>query len=227
MYNETSYTLFKRLEFKNMMNRFDKDMLSANEESQITAKNIVLSNEMESIFHKISGETSLGLCLVGQDPVLGLSISMSEEQPCFIPVSETVTADLLKSRVRDILRTAGHVAVMDFKSLLYQIGGMEETGNIFDLGVAGYLLNPLRDTYHYDDIARDYLGQTLPSKSDLFGKESVDKFYQSGDEILLQLRRISILDTVQSHAGYEGPAESRKHAGSFLYDGDAPCLHTI
>ena len=39
-----------------------------------------------------------------------------------------------------------------------------------DAGVAGYLLNPLKDTYAYDDLARDYGGMTLPSQSDLLGK---------------------------------------------------------
>ena len=36
--------------------------------------------------------------------------------------------------------------------------------------IAAYLLNPLTDTYHYDDIARDYLGITVPSVEDLLGK---------------------------------------------------------
>ena len=43
---------------------------------------------------------------------------------------------------------------------------------MFDAGVAGYLLNPLKDTYDYDDLARDYLDMTVPSKADLMGKTS-------------------------------------------------------
>lgn len=38
--------------------------------------------------------------------------------------------------------------------------------------MAGYLLNPLKDTYDYDDLARDYLDMTVPSKADLMGKTS-------------------------------------------------------
>ena len=34
-----------------------------------------------------------------------------------------------------------------------------------------YLLNPMNDTYGYDDLARDFLGMTIPSKSELVGKE--------------------------------------------------------
>lgn len=39
-----------------------------------------------------------------------------------------------------------------------------------DAGVAAYLLNPLKDTYGYDDLARDYLDMTVPSQVDLLGK---------------------------------------------------------
>ncbi|MEG2871564.1 MAG: DNA polymerase I, partial [Clostridium sp.] len=42
-----------------------------------------------------------------------------------------------------------------------------------DAGVAGYLLNPLKDTYDYDDLARDYLNLTVPSRQDLISKHSM------------------------------------------------------
>ena len=43
---------------------------------------------------------------------------------------------------------------------------------MFDSSIAAYLINPLKDTYNYDDIARDFLGITLPSHQDIFGKNS-------------------------------------------------------
>ncbi len=46
-----------------------------------------------------------------------------------------------------------------------------ETEKVFDTGVAAYLLNPLKSSYTYDDIAREYLdGMMLPAKEDLLGK---------------------------------------------------------
>ena len=33
-----------------------------------------------------------------------------------------------------------------------------------------YLLNPLKDAYQYDDIARDFLGMLIKSKTDILGK---------------------------------------------------------
>ena len=47
---------------------------------------------------------------------------------------------------------------------------------------AGYLLNPLGDTYAYDDLARDYLGLTIPSQADLLGKEKLPASLAAGVE---------------------------------------------
>ena len=144
--------------------------------------------------------------MIGQDPVVGLSIASEDGQPYFIPVCESITEGHLKSWIRDILRKAKQVAVMDFKNLLYQLGGMEETGNVFDLGIAGYLLNPLKDTYNYDDIARDYLGQTLPSRVDLFGKVPAESFYPSRDEVFFNYAAYLswIPESIFSHEGSAG-----------------------
>ncbi|WP_194609643.1 DNA polymerase I [Clostridium vitabionis] len=43
---------------------------------------------------------------------------------------------------------------------------------VADEGVAAYLLNPLRDSYGYDDIAREFLGSTFPTREELIGKRT-------------------------------------------------------
>ena len=49
---------------------------------------------------------------------------------------------------------------------------------IFDVSLGGYLLNPMRDSYQVDDIARDYLGKTILSYADCFGKKRIDEIMQ-------------------------------------------------
>ena len=41
----------------------------------------------------------------------------------------------------------------------------------FDRTIAAYLLNPLKGAYPYEDIAKDYLGLMIPSRTDLLGKQ--------------------------------------------------------
>ena len=40
-------------------------------------------------------------------------------------------------------------------------------GEIHDLSLGAYLLNPLKDSYAYDDLARDYMDLVLPGKKEL------------------------------------------------------------
>lgn len=46
--------------------------------------------------------------------------------------------------------------------------------NIFDNVIAAYLLNPLKNEYLYEDIAKDYSSLMIPSRVDLLGKLSYD-----------------------------------------------------
>ena len=53
---------------------------------------------------------------------------------------------------------------------------------VMDAGVAAYLLNPLKDTYGYDDLARDYLDMTVPSQVDLLGKTALSDAFETMPE---------------------------------------------
>ena len=59
---------------------------------------------------------------------------------------------------------------------------LKDTDPVYDAGVAGYLLNPLKDTYAYDDLARDYLGLTVPSRADLLAKEDLGDALWRGEK---------------------------------------------
>lgn len=64
---------------------------------------------------------------------------------------------------------------MDIKSILKYVK-IEKHSRVFDLGIAVYLLNPLKSEYTYDDIAKEYLnGMILPSREELLGKMSMKK----------------------------------------------------
>lgn len=45
---------------------------------------------------------------------------------------------------------------MEVKEHLSHLTIHEMTKSIFDVSLAAYLVNPLKSTYEYDDIARDY-----------------------------------------------------------------------
>ena len=49
----------------------------------------------------------------------------------------------------------------------------DEKSHIFDVKIAAYLLNPLKNDYAYEDIAKDYLDLMVPSKEDYLGKKDL------------------------------------------------------
>lgn len=117
-------------------------------------------------------------------PVTALAICTGPEEIYCIRVSESqITDSWLTEKVQNLCKndTVHSVWVLDLKSMLPLLNLTDEAP-VYDAGVAGYLLNPLKDTYGYDDLARDYLSMTIPSKSDLIGKENLGDLLETGDE---------------------------------------------
>ena len=69
------------------------------------------------------------------------------------------------------------VCALDVKALLKYIQ-FDDPMAVFDAGVAAYLLNPLKSSYTYDDMAKEYLsGRILPAREELLGKKTVEKMH--------------------------------------------------
>lgn len=68
---------------------------------------------------------------------------------------------------------------MDVKSVLKHVK-LTETSHVFDTGIGVYLLNPLKSSYTFDDVAKEYLdGKLLPTREDLLGKDSIQKAWEN------------------------------------------------
>lgn len=165
-------------------------------------------SEAEAVFSKCGEGCCLGLNLVVEDKkVSALSLCIREaECYCFIPQG-FLTPDYLAVKAEEVCKRAGHVTVLDLKNQLAFLKLVPESP-VYDAGVAGYLLNPLKSSYEYQDLAEEYLKITIPSKTDLIGKRSFKQALEdnrekavscacymayvalkSGDSILPELKR--------------------------------------
>lgn len=139
-------------------------------------------SEAESIFLKCVEGCKLGLQLVVEDKaVSALSLCLSEtECYCFIPEGD-LSPQYLAEKAEEICKRAGQITVLHLKSQLAFLKLTLESP-VFDAGVAGYLLDPLKDSYEYHDLAEDYLDLSIPSKAELIGKGSFQRALEENRE---------------------------------------------
>lgn len=184
--NEEAFVYFKKLEFKNLISRFQVDV-SHNEGVEKSFKLITDLVEADNIFNKLisqknSNSLVVGLQLIREDSnILGISLSFGEKDIYFIKVEGLITATYLQDKVKSLVDNECIIATNNLKSQLDFIIATDKDP-IIDLGIGAYLLNPLKSTYHYDDIARDFLNLIIPNESELFGKLSLEKAMETSPE---------------------------------------------
>ena len=180
MYTQEAYQLMKRLEFKSILSRFDAEQVGKTsvEDSFVTICDL---SEAENLFSQAAGEKAVGLQLViEKKEVAALALGVGDKAYC-LPVQGFLTEEYLVDKAGKLCSVVPQVTVLNLKEQLPYLNITQES-HMMDAGVAGYLLNPLKDTYDYDDLARDYMDMTVPSKTDLLGKTSVKSALEQDDK---------------------------------------------
>ncbi len=187
LYNEEVYHLFKRLEFKNLLSRFQTEEVNHSTGIESGFQLVDDLGKAETIFSELdtTGAKPIGLqIIVEKQQVLGISLCMEEEKVQFIRCTGFITGEYLCDKAVKLVKNGAFISVIGLKEQLPYLTVCEED-KVFDAAIAAYLLNPLTDTYHYDDIARDYLSLTVPSREDLLGKTSLTEAMEHKEEEFL------------------------------------------
>lgn len=171
LYTPEAYMMCKRLEFKNLLKRFEVDTpVNTGEEN---FKRIEDFAEVEVFFAKAKKQQAAGVQLIYEkDVVLGLAVACTKEDVAYIPAEGFVTEQYLFEQCRQLLAAGTEIRTFDLKPQLKWIEA-DEKSHIFDVKIAAYLLNPLKNDYAYEDIAKDYLDLMVPSKEDYLGKKDL------------------------------------------------------
>lgn len=172
IYTQEALEMIKKLEFKSMISRFsDVSIENKLEDSFYKVSDFV---EVEQIFSEISSGRTVGLYIGYTENITAISLCFDEEKVYYIPLEGFITKEYIISKIQEMVKSDVCISISDIKEnnhiLEKTILENEENPNIFDVSIAAYLLNPLQNSYDYDDIARDYLGMTIPSKEEIFPK---------------------------------------------------------
>lgn len=202
LYTEDAYLLCKRLEFKNLLGRFQVDAPKNNVQEHF--KLLRTKKEAERFWSQV-GDSPLAFMIIGNDkkePMGQLSLfdmdtrprntfaamaaAYSGEDICLFVTGEELTASYLTEK---LLASGSRTLIApDVKPALKYLDltsgrpaaenwehYLEKRGRFFDRTVATYLLNPLKGDYPYDDLAKNYLSLYVPTKMDFLGKKSPEE----------------------------------------------------
>ena len=173
MFNKEALAMVKKFEFKSMISKFDS--ISTENTFEENFKLMEDFGEVENLLSEIQKLKKVGLFIdLNNDEIRGISITISDDETYYIPVSGFITGEYLKEKLNYIVSNAVEVSVNDIKSNLRFVE-TETENKLFDAGIAAYLLNPLKSTYEYDDIARDYLEFEVPAYDEIFANYKKDK----------------------------------------------------
>lgn len=202
-FNADSYELFKRYDFKNMLKRFESDV-KKDPECYAFFKLLNSFNEVENVFNEASeivkNGGKVGLSIISDKNLYGVSLSYSEEDIYYIPVGGFVLEDYLRGKIVELSQMSSerNIIIDNLKDSL-SIFERDDSYNsntfyseiseksFADMAVAAYLIHPNNERYDFEALSREYLGITLPSRSELIGKKTLSDAFNDEDENLLKL----------------------------------------
>ncbi|MCB7303202.1 DNA polymerase I [Bariatricus massiliensis] len=180
LYTEAAYEYFQRLQFKNLLSRFDVQAKSNSVEDAFRI--ITDKEEARRIVDKAKTAETAGLVLYKNlKNVLplfasgagfgGIGIAFGKEDIYCIPAGEGIEESWLLEQAREIANNVARFVMFDLKSALPYIPiRPEREEHCFDATVAAYLLNPLKNDYTFEDVAREQLNLMIDPKADTEAK---------------------------------------------------------
>ena len=181
LYTPEAYVYMKRLEFKNMLTRFSDDMSQNDLEKYFHVYHEL--DEIQNFFDGFSAKEAAVSFFEDAGTVYGLAVAESNQNVVYLTCGGFVTEGYLEEQAQKLCDGLETLVTPDLKGLLKHVR-VAETKNCIDTTIAAYLLNPLKNEYTYDDLAKDILGQMVPSQVDLLGKLKIKKAADEKPEAL-------------------------------------------
>ena len=205
LYTEEAYIFFQKLEFKNLLSRFDVSAPANKVEDGF--KIIASKSEAEKVFVQAEEASTIGAVIfkdlenvlplfADQAGLGGIGLCFSKEESYCIKVEKDITGEWLLKKLADVAEKAETYAMFHLKESMEQVT-IRNQANCFDVSVAAYLLNPLKNTYTWEDVAREHLGLMIDEKIDQDMKACYESYVNYASvEVLRQKLRDTKMDTL-------------------------------
>ena len=241
IYTEEAYAYFQRLQFKNLLSKFDVTAPANSVEDHFRV--IESKTEATEIFRKAAQADCVGAAIfkdlenvlplfVQEAGVGGIALSFSQEDILCIRCNAELSGEWLLNELEMIAEKTDRFAMFDLKAQM-EFLKLQRKDNCFDATVAAYLLNPLKSDYTYEDVAREQLDLILEDKTDLTTKACYEAYtaYASSTKLEKRLKEDglwSLFEEIEmplvftlhdmEKNGVKVEAEALKHYGDQLGD---------
>ena len=205
LYTEEAHIFFQKLEFKNLLSRFDVSAPANKVEDGF--KIITSKSEAEKVFVQAEEASTIGAVIfkdlenvlplfADQAGLGGIGLCFSKEESYCIKVEKDITGEWLLKKLADVAEKAETYAMFHLKESMEQVT-IRNQANCFDVSVAAYLLNPLKNNYTWEDVAREHLGLMIDEKIDQDMKACYESYVNYASvEVLRQKLRDTKMDTL-------------------------------
>ena len=191
-FTKEAYVLYKKLEFKNLLNKFEKDAVNENSEKD-NFKIINDFSETETIFEKAKAKDAAAFYVLEDKEIsksdgkvtrdfVGISLCFSKEEVYVILAEGFLTKEYLCDKLQDLSKKI-MLVTFDIKQQ-YSYLGVSSAKGFFDVLIGAYLCNPLKNDYSIVDIAGEYLGLMISDRVRLLEKSSLRQALEEKKEAL-------------------------------------------
>ena len=183
LFTPQAYEIFRKLEFKNMLSRFE-DPADAKKEDSERIRLVDSAREAEDIFRKVKEAQACGFMLLEDEKDGGpaaLALCTCPDEAFVFAAGEKLPAEFLNRLAADLYQSRVALSAFGIKKIYEALlcegenTGRQEgcgTKGLFDVLIAAYLLNPLKNDYAIEDVSGEYLGRMIPGRKQLFEKLS-------------------------------------------------------
>ena len=183
LYTEEAYVLFQKLQFRNLLSRFEVSAPASKLEDAF--KKIVKKSEAEKIFQKAKGQKVVGVSFfkdttnvlplfVNMTGLTGIGLSFGKNDIYVFSTENDISLDYLLNGVAELSNMVETLSIFGVKDALAHVPALNQKTS-FDAIVAAYLLNPLKNDYDFIDVARVQLDILVDLKAD----ETQKAFYEA------------------------------------------------
>lgn len=183
LYTKESLEWINKLEFKSFLKRYENVETTSNIEIETDIINA--GENWESLYKSLKKAKEFGISVCTEETAIKsyhtselYAISITLDNKSYIIKDLDNIAEILEQ----ITALDAKKYILSLKPLLKLLKSMENAKNFYDISVAAYLINPLKDSYFVEDIAGDYMGSACSSKSEMIGKAKLNEVLRFNDE---------------------------------------------